>query len=92
VLNVTTAGSASLTGTMGGGSRFTCTATVTGDGLLPVWFVPSGETAGSYVAGYLGFVNHLPAGTLLWNDAPKKNAALFPAGFITELPVTGQPN
>jgi len=64
---------------------------VTSDGLLPIWFVPSGEAPGSYAAGYLGFVNNLPAGTLLWNDAPKKNAALFPDGFITELPVTGEP-
>ena len=91
LLTVTKGGSASLTGTMGGGSRFTCTAAVTSDGLLPVWFVPGGEALGSYVAGYLGFTNNLPSGTLVWYDAPKKNASLFPVGFITELPVTGQP-
>ena len=91
LLTVTKGGSASLTGTMGGGSRFTCTAAVTSDGLLPVWFVPGGEALGSYVAGYLGFTNNLPSGTLVWYDAPKKNASLFPDGFITELPVTGEP-
>ena len=78
-----------MSGTLGDGTAFACSAAVTAGGILPIWFVPRGELPGSYVAGFLTFGNAALTGYLEWFDEPRKSKALYSDGFTSELNVVG---
>lgn len=91
-LTVKTSGAAVIAGRMGDGTPFSRGGTVTENGSLAVYFVPTGEKAGSGVTGLLTFratdVSDLD-GALNWVKAPHNGDAYYPAGFTTSLASVG---
>jgi hypothetical protein len=85
-------GAATVAGRLADGTPYSATGTVANDGSLTLYFVPSGEEAGSSVEGLLTFRTTDASdldGTLTWTKAPKAGDAFYPGGFTIQMPVAG---
>lgn len=85
------AGGASITGKMADGTAFCTTGSVTNDGTLSLYFVPSGAPAGTYVNGVLNFAptdSSDAEGTLWWTKGANARDPYYPQGFSTQVQAT----